>query len=243
MGVAQRYYHAFAPWLAARGFEVLTFDYRGIGASAPPDPRDSDATISDWLKHDCATMLDLAAAAGAPVTWLGHSLGGQVLPMVPNAALASRMVMVAAGNGWWRLHDPAMRIRAALLWYLIAPPAVALAGYFPGRRLGMIGDLPAGVMRQWRRWCLHPRYAAGAEQAEDAFAAFTTPVISLSFTDDEMMSARNTDGLHALFTGTRIAHTRLSPADLGVARIGHFGAFRPEFADTLWERHLLPALL
>jgi cephalosporin-C deacetylase-like acetyl esterase len=30
-GVPQRYYHAFARWLAARGYAVLCFDYRGMG--------------------------------------------------------------------------------------------------------------------------------------------------------------------------------------------------------------------
>lgn len=35
---------------------------------------------------------------------------------------------------------------------------------------------------------------------------------------------------------------RLAPADAGVARIGHFGFFRPAFREALWERHLLPEL-
>ncbi len=32
-GVPQRFYVAFARWLAQQGLDVLTFDYRGIGAS------------------------------------------------------------------------------------------------------------------------------------------------------------------------------------------------------------------
>jgi len=35
---------------------------------------------------------------------------------------------------------------------------------------------------------------------------------------------------------------RLAPADIGVNRIGHFGFFRPEFVDTLWQQWLLPEL-
>ena len=34
-GVAARYYHRYARFLAGHGFEVLTFDYRGIGLSRP----------------------------------------------------------------------------------------------------------------------------------------------------------------------------------------------------------------
>src|SRR5690349_7450209 len=39
MGVAQSIYSRFAEWLATQGYFVTTFDYRGIGASAPPSLR------------------------------------------------------------------------------------------------------------------------------------------------------------------------------------------------------------
>ncbi|HJY42761.1 MAG TPA: alpha/beta hydrolase [Steroidobacteraceae bacterium] len=35
MGVTQNFYARFAEWLAARGYLAATFDYRGIGQSAP----------------------------------------------------------------------------------------------------------------------------------------------------------------------------------------------------------------
>lgn len=238
MGVAQRYYAPFAQWLAARGYTTLTFDYRGIAQSAPGSLRGFDATVTDWTTLDCAALVDAAAAHGKPVVWLGHSLGGQVLPMVPNAHKVSKMVMVAAGNGHWRYHDPRMMLTAGLLWFVVAPLAIAAAGYFPGRRLRMVGDLPAGVMRQWRRWCLHPRYCVGVEGLDAQYAAFTTPVSALSFTDDEFMSARNTDELYALYANAPIDATRLAPSDAGRSRIGHFGFFRQENGQALWPRAL-----
>ncbi|MEX0899497.1 MAG: alpha/beta fold hydrolase [Gammaproteobacteria bacterium] len=238
MGVAQKYYAPFAQWLAARGYTTLTFDYRGIAKSAPASLRGFDATVTDWTALDCAAMVDVAAADGRLVIWLGHSLGGQILPMVPNAHKISRMLMVAAGNGHWRYHEPRMMLTAALLWFVIAPTAIAAAGYFPGRRLRMVGDLPAGVMRQWRSWCLHPRYCVGVEGLEAEYAAFTAPVHALSFADDEFMSARNTDELYALYTNAPIDATRLAPSDVGLTRIGHFGFFRAENSGTLWPRLL-----
>src|SRR5690606_8826067 len=125
-----------------------------------------------------------------------------------------------------------------------APLATPLAGYFPGRRLGMIGDLPRGVIRQWRRWCLHPHYAVGAEGTvvSEAYSAVRTPIISLSFTDDEMMSGRNTESLHGFYRAAPKTFKRIAPDEIGVSRIGHFGFFRSEFADSLWSSHLLPEL-
>lgn len=48
-----------------------------------------------------------------------------------------------------------------------------------GRRLRKVGDLPKGVMQQWRRWCLNPEYAVGAEgeSVRAQYAAVRTPVV------------------------------------------------------------------
>lgn len=240
MATTQRFYRPFAEWLAAHGHRVVTLDLRGIGASAPPRLRGFQASVDDWIRLDLAAAVDFAAglAGGGPLLWLGHSLGGQVLPLLPNAARVTRMVMVASGSGYWRLHSTPMKLQAALLWFVVAPAAIAASDYFPGRALHLLGDMPAAAMRQWRRWCLHPRYAASEPGGEQAYAACTTPVTSLSFTDDEFMSARNTAALHALYSAAPLAHTRLTPADAGVARIGHFGFFRPAASDTLWPRLL-----
>ena len=108
----------------------------------------------------------------------------------------------------------------------------------------MVGDVPRGVMAQWRRWCLDPGYAAGAEgeAARAAYAAVTAPIVSLSFTDDEFMSRENIASLHGFYTGAPRVMTRLAPGEIGVPRVGHFGFFRPRSRETLWEPYLLPAL-
>jgi predicted alpha/beta hydrolase len=56
------------------------------------------------------------------------------------------------------------------------------------------------------------------------------------------MSARNVESLHGQYAGAPRTMVRLAPAEVGVARIGHFGCFRPAMAGPLWERHLLPRL-
>jgi len=39
MGVRQDFYTPFAQWLAAQGWRVLSFDYRGMGDSLPAGVR------------------------------------------------------------------------------------------------------------------------------------------------------------------------------------------------------------
>lgn len=246
MGVEQRFYAAFAQWLAERGFVTVTFDYVGMGLSRQGPLRDLQVDVIGWGRHDCSAMLDAAveAAGELPVYWIGHSLGGQILPFVRGSERIRRAFTIATGSGYWRENTRSLRNRAWLLWYLIAPLVTPLAGYFPGQRLGMVGDLPRGVIEQWRRWCLHPEYAVGAEgeAVREAYSAVRTPITAISFTDDEMMSGRNTESLHGFYRAAPQTAKRIAPHEIGVSRIGHFGFFRSQFADSLWSSHLLPEL-
>ena len=66
-----------------------------------------------------------------------------------------------------------MPLRVRILWFGMVPVLTALFGYFPGKPLRMVGDLPRGVALQWRKWCLHPEYllAEGERYREAAPAA------------------------------------------------------------------------
>lgn len=246
MGVNQGYYGAFAQWLASQGYLVATFDFFGTGRSLQGSPRDVDVDVLQWAQFDCSAMVEALRARlpDKPLYWIGHSLGAQILPFTPSWPKVSRAVLIASGSGYWRQTTPGLRWRAALLFFGVVPLLVPLAGYFPGRRLRMVGDLPAGVIRQWRRWCLHPQYAVGAEGpwAQARYAAVNTALTSLSFTDDEFMSARNTESLLQSYVHAPKSIQRIAPEQIGVERIGHFGFFREGFRDSLWQRYLLPEL-
>ena len=251
MGVAQAFYAPLAKWLAGEGFLALTFDYRGMGLSRPPEYlrslRGFAVGLLDWAREDCAGMVGLALeeVPDGPLYWLGHSLGGQILPFVPNRAAVAKMITVATGSGYWRENSPRLRRFAGLLWYGVVPVTMALWGYFPGKSLRMVGDLPKGVMAQWRRWCLHPEFAVGVEgeSVRRLFAEIRTPIVSFSFTDDAFMSERNTSSIHAQYRNAPRTMKRFAPAEVGEHRIGHFGFFRPAVADSLWRSHLLPELV
>ena len=234
MGVAQSYYAPFARWLAEQGFVVLSFDYRGMGQSRPAEHRHSlrgfEADIHTWAEHDAAAALatlDGLLPNTTPIHWLGHSLGGQIFGLVPNRDRVSRMVTVGTGSGYWLENAPPLKRMVWWLWFFV-----------PGKRLKKVGDLPAGVMSQWRRWCLHRDYMMGEGGAalRAQYAAITTPILSMSFTDDEFMSQRNTESLHGFYAGAPRTMARIAPADIGERRIGHFGFFRPQFQATLWPR-------
>lgn len=247
MGVTQKYYSSIASWLATKGYIAVTFDYSGVGLSQAGSLRHNNVTISDWVHFDCTAMVEAISkrAEGKSLYWIGHSLGGQIFGLVPETGLIKKVIIIAGGNGYWKDNVPSLKWRAWLLWYFVVPLATRVYGYFPGRKLRMVGDLPAGVIRQWRRWCLSPEYMLGVEGPEtrDMYRAVVTPISSFSFTDDELISKRSVDSLNCFYKNSNVKSIRISPAEIGVTRIGHFGFFKDRFEYSLWERYLLQELV
>jgi predicted alpha/beta hydrolase len=242
MGVPQSFYGPLATWLAREGYHVATFDYRGMGKSRRGPLSAVDADIITWAEQDTAAVLRALAvrAPGLPITWIGHSLGGQIVPFVQEHYAVSKVITIAAGSGYWRENAAPLRRKVWIFWWLAVPITTPLFGYFPGKALGMVGDLPRGVVKQWRKWCLDPEYAGGEHR--DKYETVATPITAISFTDDDMMSDVNTTKLHALYSRAPRKMLRLSPGDAGVKRIGHFGFFRPEMREPLWEALLAAEL-
>jgi predicted alpha/beta hydrolase len=237
MGVAQSFYASFAEWLASQGYTAITFDYRGMGLGAPPSLRGFDVNIFDWAR-DCEAVIEHASSRSPrlPLHWIGHSLGGQLLGLISNRDRLSRVMTIAAGSGYWHENSwPTKRVVWAL-WFAIAPIVTPLAGFFPGKPLRIVGNLPRGVIEQWRRWCLNPEYVVGVEgeKVRAAYADVRLPILSVSFTDDEMMSNRSIRSLHALYRNATVEYRRISPKEIAVNRLGHFGFFRQQFEAKLW---------
>ena len=240
MGVRQAFYRPFAQWLAAQGIAVWTFDYRGSGDSRGDVPlRGFKADLFDWAR-DYEAVIDAAKAAQpeAPLYLMGHSLGAQLPGLLARPQQVDGLLSIAAGSGYWRENAPRLKRSILYFWFVLVPLAVRLWGYFPGRRLKKVGDLPRGVILQWRRWCLNPRYSVGAEgaRAELSYAQVRFPVLALSMTDDELMTLRGTESLMGFYAAAPTAVQRIAPADVQARRIGHFGFFREQFAQSLWPR-------
>jgi predicted alpha/beta hydrolase len=239
MGVRQDYYQPFAQWLASQGYAVMSFDYRGMGDSRAGSLRGFDADLFSWAR-DTDTAIDalMQAAPHVPLYLIGHSLGAQLPGLLKHRDRIAGLVSVAAGSGYWRDNAPQLKRIVLYFWHVLVPVATALCGYFPGRRIGKVGDLPAGVVLQWRRWCMNPRYHVGAEGApvREQFEAARFPVVALSITDDELMTERGTRVLVDCYANAPRRIERIAPADVDVKRIGHFGFFRDQFQSSLWAR-------
>jgi predicted alpha/beta hydrolase len=187
------------------------------------------ATATDWAEKDYNAALHAAKSwlPDHPLLVAGHSLGGQLPGLVPDNHLIDAMITVATGSGYWRENAPQIKPIAWWLWYFLVPITLPTVGYFPGKRLRKVGDLPKGVMAEWARWCRSPHYICDqrGEPIRAGFGRIHVPILSLSFTDDEMMSAVNTMRMHACYDQAAVELRRIAPEQIGVKCIGHFGFF------------------
>ena len=230
--VPQRFYTSFARWLAQQGLDVFTFDYRGIGASLRESHvRHCPARKQDWGQLDMPAALDrLRERTGAgSVDLIGHSAAAQLVGLMPNHSAIRRVLMVAASSGYvWGLRFPySIAAYGYLRFYL--PATAWLLGYSPGRAVGMGEDLPAGVARQWSRWCLRPGYVEnefGRGISHHYYHEFRAPILSLSASDDSIATPRNVDDLLRLFPLAPKQKACLDPSRLGVPSLGHVEFFR-----------------
>src|SRR3954464_322109 len=127
--------------LRERGFRVIRFDQRGIGAST----RGAGAVDIDWLAQDSLAVLEHAGSARALL--LGHSTGGVILQAMALAE-PSRIAGLVLSGSWLRPN----RYMAELFRSRLAILPIA-----PGEYAAMVPFL--GFPADWleANW---PRYEA-----------------------------------------------------------------------------------
>lgn len=235
------YYARFAQFLYDEGFDVLTFDYRGIGRSRPASLRGFQATWSDWGALDFEAVLGYAAQRfpGSTIDVVAHSFGGVAAGLARSAHRIRRVVSVGAQFAYWGDYLPEQRLGMLVKWHLFMPLATALFGYFPGSALGWLEDTPAGVVHDWaRRTPQFERRPSGkrlaAARPGAPVLALAASILAISITDDPFGTPTAVDRLLRCFAQSDRTLWQVAPADVGANQIGHFAFFHSHFRDTLW---------
>ncbi|MER2265413.1 alpha/beta hydrolase family protein [Methylobacterium oxalidis] len=241
-GVLARYYHAYARFLVAHGFAVLTYDYRGIGASRPVTLKGFGIRWRDWGELDFdAVVRWTRARRGGQLLVVGHSIGGFLPGFAEAANLIDRFLTVGAQFAYWPDYATGNRLRMAAKWHLAMPAMTALAGYFPGRQLGWLEDLPAGVAYEWsfRRARMELSYPRREREAILArFAAVQAPILAVGTTDDAFGTPPAIRRGLDYYAASPRTQVELTPGALGATTIGHFGLFHARRNGTFWTDSL-----
>lgn len=230
--VPHTYYHPLAEWLADRAaVNVLTFDYRGVGDSAPDGLRGYAAGYLDWV-----TDLDAAiahAAGRGPTVVVSHSFGGQAYGLGEGHRRTRGLYAFGMGAGWHGFMSFGEALKARLFWHVITPPAVALWGYLPARRLGFGEDLPRGVYRDWKRWCGFPDHFFDDPGLDAAarYARVEAPVVGINASDDAWSGPESAAVLLSRYPNADAI--TVEPSRYGLDAIGHMRYVRPA-CEALW---------
>ena len=157
MGVKQQFYAPFVEF-CEHGFAVLSFDYRGMGESLPPQFADSlrgfDADIDDWAELDitqpchrkglacgCSFAGDRPFTVASSLSSLpdNHLIDGLFNHRLGDRLLASQCTrQPSVWCGYCGIFSTTLHQYLRLL---------------PGKKLRKVGNLPKGVIEQWTRWC------------------------------------------------------------------------------------------
>jgi alpha-beta hydrolase superfamily lysophospholipase len=235
MMASSTYFAKLTAFLASRGLEAWTIDFRGHGGSKPPDARTNGSwCFDDYVRADLpAAIAEVARESGVAsedLCILGHSLGG----LVSLAALSTKTVVPAprrlilvATNLWLE------RRAIAEVFGLVA----RTVGRMPARaaRIGS-EDEPRAYVEQFLRWTHSGRWTSrdGAIDYMAGLGAIRCPTMSVVGDADWMCRPIDARDLAERLGG---------PLDVRcVGRLrgdafdaDHFSMFTDaRMADTLW---------
>lgn len=238
-GLRREFYQGYARYLAARGFHVVTYNYRGIGDSRDIAWRGAEPSMQDWGEKDLAGVTEWIAHRWPKhrIVCVGHSGGGQWLGLARNNARVQAQLAISAQSGYWGHYRPRDWPKLLFLWFLLMPVAARLMGYFPGRLIGS-ENLPRHVALTFARWCRNRHYISDADgrPIREHFHAYRGRLRFYVIDDDRFFAPANAvRALASYFTQADVQIVHVTPADYDVPAIGHFGFFR-DGMERAWHQ-------
>lgn len=250
-GVLARYYQRYAAYLANEGFVVLTYDYRGIGASRPSNLRGFRATKHDWGALDCEAAIKFLSQVNPdlPMMAVCHSIGGFALGLAPSGTKISRALFVGCQFAYWNDYRLIQRVPMWINWHIVMPMLTSIFGYFPGKKLRWLEDLPAGVAMEWAtRFStnFHERYdrlshavePAEGVKLEERMSSIKAEILAIADANDPFATQSATARLLAYFKGSDREFVQIHRRKNRLPKLGHFGFFHDRFKGTLWAESL-----
>ncbi len=239
-GITQGFYHNFSEWLSEQSFNVMVFDFRGIGQSLHGPLRESNASIQDWGQLDIPAAIDLLLnkTQQEKVTLLGHSAGGQLLGIVPNYDKVAQVISISGSTGHVKGLKGRTKRMAPVMFNLIFPVSSLIKGYGATNFLGMGENLPKNVAKQWAQFCSKPGYvinAIGKTIFDDYHSEIQCPITVYWSSDDEIATEANVKDLLRLYPNAQTDMIELRPQEHGHKAIGHMLMFKKSH-QNLWSK-------
>jgi len=232
LAVPKKFYHHIAQYFAEAQYSVLTFDYRGVADI----PLTKKPRLHEWGTQDMQAAVTAASdlPGGDNLFLIGHSIGGQLVGMVPSADKLKGIVLVAASFPYWKRFPMPEKLKVGLMFRVIAPLFCLLSSTFPARALGLgSSHLPSSLIADWSAWIGKDNYLLDKKFGFDAegYKRLKQPLLAYGFDDDALVPKASFDKIISAYSSASIEN-RFTP--IKNPAVGHLGFFRPSSRNTLW---------
>lgn len=230
----QKDYRQFAVYFQELGFNVTTFDYRGVGDSAPVLLKGFDAGLQQWAVQDTDAVIRFvrAASPNQELIFIGHGIGGELVGLAQASQYIDKLVLASSSLSCKKNWSWKGRLRISMM-KTVGRLANKLFGYFPGTRLGILTDLPKGVVYELADWCDNPNGLFDVFP-ENNYRKLQVPLIAFSFSNDWMTPEKAVKTLLSYFSSADITWHHIDPAQLGMSRKKQYCFFETALQPTLW---------
>lgn len=238
-GIKKEFYINFSKFLTTKGYNVLLYDYRGVGGSAPEDMKASKAYMHEWGTMDMNAVVNYLVHEKriTSIIWVGHSVGAQLIGFLEQQQYVSKVVAINAALGYWRYFPFRMKFLIWFLWYFIGPLMVKVYGYGKMRTIGWGENLPRNILFEWREWCLSKTYFMTCLERKlhtDRFYNFTIPITAIYTSDDFIANDKTVPLMMKFFPNSPQKIVRLDVEEHTRHKVGHTGIFRRKFEKNMW---------
>jgi len=236
-----QYYFRFAQYLFDQGFDVITYDYRGIGESKPKSLRGFKASWVIWGEQDFEAVLQntVKRFSNQKILIVGHSIGGILVGLAPSNHLISRVFTMGSQQAYWPDYLSAHKLGMVIKWHGFMPLIASALGYLPAKRLGWMEDTPKQVALNWARMgrYLIPSIVKSPYQQHMTklrFYQVKAPIMAFGAEDDPFGTPIALNRLLDLYASSERHHVRIDPQSMNHPPVGHFAFFNDRFKETLW---------
>jgi predicted alpha/beta hydrolase len=238
-GVKKEFYINFAQFLVNNGYNVLLYDYRGIGESAPKDLKLSDAYMHDWGILDMNAALNYMVEVEnlTNIVWIGHSVGGQLVGFLEKPEHIKHIISISAALGYWGYFPFPMKMVVWTLWYVISPVLTKIYGYGTLKKVGWGENLSKNTFLEWRGWCMNKDYYGKFLQEKlhtDKFYDFTVPITAVYLSDDYIANDITAPLMSKFYPNSTFDVLKLQVKRYTSHKVGHSGIFKKKFQNSLW---------
>jgi predicted alpha/beta hydrolase len=242
----KEFYLAFVEFICENGYICCLWDYRGSGESGLPSLKGCDYQFQDYGIKDIPTIKTYLSQRFPryPLFIVGHSAGGQQLGFTDDLSGIRGLLCFAVSTGYLMYMPWRYRLVSAYFFLIFTPLSILFTGYVAAKRFKIMEDLPKQVVQEWRKWCLKPNYFFnekfyGKTVPIGQFQNYTFPVHVYWTSDDPISNKQSIPAFWNNVKSTRpIDIQQITPEQYGVKTIGHFGFFKKNLKESLWQEAL-----